>query len=45
MREMGILDSRREGQMVFYQVNKEGPSKKCQLVTQASQGVELDGSV
>lgn len=44
MREMGILDSRREGQMVFYQVNKENPSTRCQLVARASRGVELDGN-
>jgi DNA-binding transcriptional ArsR family regulator len=40
MREMGILDSRRDGQMILYHVNKEGPPAKCQLVAQLSEEAE-----
>ena len=34
MREKGILKSHREGQMIFYRVNKDNPPAQCHLVAQ-----------
>jgi len=34
MREKGILKSHREGQMIFYRVNRDNPPVTCHLVTQ-----------
>jgi DNA-binding transcriptional ArsR family regulator len=45
MREMGILDSRRDGQMVFYHVKKESPSAKCQLLVQQHDESEHNNDV
>ena len=43
MREMGVLESRREGQMILYHVNKNSPSVKCQLVDLLAKDDELGG--
>ena len=46
MKEMGILESHREGQMIFYRVNQDNPALKCQLITQLSEGsVHKSGDV
>jgi DNA-binding transcriptional ArsR family regulator len=44
MREMGILESRRDGQMILYHVNRESPPANCQLVAQLSEEAEWNRS-
>jgi len=37
MKEMGILDSRRDGQTIYYRIVKNGLTERCQLMLRASQ--------
>jgi ArsR family transcriptional regulator len=37
MKNMGILDSRRDGQTIYYRVVKNEFSERCQLLLQACQ--------
>jgi DNA-binding transcriptional ArsR family regulator len=38
MKDMGILESRRDGQMVYYAVAQSELSERCWLLLEASQG-------
>ena len=37
MKDMGILDSRRDGQMIYYHIVKYGLAERCQLLLQVYQ--------
>jgi DNA-binding transcriptional ArsR family regulator len=38
MKSMGILDSRRDGQMIYYAIVREGLVERCQLLLEAYRG-------
>jgi DNA-binding transcriptional ArsR family regulator len=38
MKDMGILDSRRDGQMIFYNIVEDGLSERCQHLLQSCMG-------